>query len=210
MGADLYKIDTDATGVSSAPAASESSASTEDVPADDSSSEGTRQEVPVPVMGESISQGVLAAWNKGVGDFVNADEVVATIETDKVTIDVNSPFTGKIVEILAEEGAEIEVGGPLFVVMEGAGGAPKASSKPTPAKDVSTPVSTPAPSAPVPKATSTPTPTASPSTTTPAEEKSVGNRSESRVKMTRMRQRIAQRLKESQNTAAMLTTFQEV
>lgn len=211
VGADLYKIDTDATGAALSSTTPDSSDSTEvvDVPVEETSSPGTRQEVPVPIMGESISQGVLASWNKAVGDFVNADEVVATIETDKVTIDVNSPFTGKIVEILADEGDEIEVGGPLFVVMEGASGAPK--STPQPVKETSTPAPTTPSPATQKAAAPTPSPSSTPSSSAPpAEEKVTGNRTESRVKMTRMRQRIAQRLKESQNTAAMLTTFQEV
>ena len=206
VGSDLYKIDTNATGAASTPAADSTPAPVEEA-ASTSSTPGTRQEVPVPIMGESITQGVLAAWTKGVGDYVAADEVVASIETDKVTVDVNSPYAGKIVEILAQEGDEIEVGGPLFVVMEGASGGPSTSA-PTPAakETVSTPAptttSTPAPA----KKAAAPTPASS--TPAPAAEK--GNRSETRVKMTRMRQRIAQRLKESQSVAAMLTTFQEV
>ena len=89
MGSDLYKIDTDSTA-STASSETSKSSDTSDVSAAESTSSssspssGTRQEVPVPTMGESITQGVLAAWNKGVGDFVAADEVVASIETDKV------------------------------------------------------------------------------------------------------------------------------
>lgn len=206
VGSDLYKIDTNATGAAPTPVSAPSS-TPEVSETSSSSSPGTRQEVPVPIMGESITQGVLASWNKGVGDFVSVDEVVASIETDKVTVDVNSPFSGKIVEILADEGDEIEVGGPLFVVMEGASGAP--TSAPVATKDSAAPS---APAAPA----STPAPPAkkaapaAASSSPPEVEKSTGNRGETRVKMTRMRQRIAQRLKESQSVAAMLTTFQEV
>lgn len=206
VGKDLYKIDTNATGAASTPPPSTAAAT--ETPAPSTSSPGTRQEVPVPIMGESITQGVLAAWNKSVGDYVTVDEVVASIETDKVTVDVNSPFAGKITEILANEGDEIEVGGPLFVVMEGASGAPTpaASSSAAVVKDTSSSAAPTAPtSAPSPVKKAAPTPAAA-----PVVQKSAGNRSESRVKMTRMRQRIAQRLKESQSVAAMLTTFQEV
>ena len=187
--------------------ATPSSSEVSETPATSSSSPGTRQEVPVPIMGESITQGVLAAWNKGVGDFVSVDEVVASIETDKVTVDVNSPFTGKIVEILADEGDEIEVGGPLFVVMEGASGGPSTSA-PAAAAAAATPV--PSATAPTPPAKKTAAPTPAAPSSTPEVGKTTVNRSETRVKMTRMRQRIAQRLKESQSVAAMLTTFQEV
>ncbi len=130
---------------------------------------------------------------------------------------MSSPFAGKISEILANEGSEINVGAPLFVVLEGATGssrpittsAPTTTSSPAVEKKAAPttqPVST--------KETQAPT-KAAPAKSAPGVSSSAavvekGSRSETRVKMTRMRQRIAQRLKESQSVAAMLTTFQEV
>ena len=119
-------------------------------------------------------------------------------------------------EIMAGEGDEIEVGSPLFVIMEGAEGAPPAaaSSSPSPSSSSASSSSTSqkseaakAPAAPSPEK-KTQQPSTQPSSSSQTTDS--GDRSETRVKMTRMRQRIAERLKESQNVAAMLTTFQEV
>jgi 2-oxoglutarate dehydrogenase E2 component (dihydrolipoamide succinyltransferase) len=158
-------------------------------------------EVEVPVMGESITTGMMSAWNVAVGDYVEIDQVVAMIETDKVTVDVRSPANGTITTIHSGEGDEVDVGKPLFS-METGGVAPvKATTQAAPV--AATKVETAAPvksaaKAPAAKAHEASTPTVS------------GDRSETRVKMSRMRQRISQRLKDSQNTSAMLTTFQEV
>ncbi len=77
-------------------------------------------------MAESITEGTLKQWNKKVGDFVNADEEVATIETDKIDVSVNAPSSGTIVEIYAQEEDTVEVGKDLFKLEAGeapAGGA---------------------------------------------------------------------------------------
>jgi len=52
--------------------------------------------IPVPTMGDSISEGVIEEFVKGPGDFVQADEIIARIETDKVTVDITSPESGVI------------------------------------------------------------------------------------------------------------------
>merc|ERR1719421_231773 len=110
--------------------------------------------------------------------------------------------------MFADTGAEVEVGIPLFTINTNApapaGGAAPAKKEESPtAVAPSTSASAPAP-APAPAASTAPAAAAAP---VAAE---MGDRSETRVKMTRMRMRVAERLKESQNTAAMLTTFQEV
>lgn len=56
----------------------------------------------VPALGESITEGSLASWEKAVGDAVNVDDVIAIIETDKVTVDIKSSFAGKLTELLFE------------------------------------------------------------------------------------------------------------
>jgi 2-oxoglutarate dehydrogenase E2 component (dihydrolipoamide succinyltransferase) len=180
-----------------------------------------------------------------IGEFVKQDEQVATIETDKVDIQVTSPVNGVVVEYLVKEGDTVAVGQDLLKIdLDGKPGAaapaaapapksPGASSvapkpvpppadapkaaKPTPAPPVSKP-NAPKPAAP---AAEKPKPTAS----VPAPSKPVTFadgmvpglaplpaefRTERRQKMNRMRQRISERLKESQNTAASLTTFNEV
>ncbi|CAG8507349.1 7301_t:CDS:2 [Paraglomus occultum] len=72
--------------------------------------------IPVPPMAESISEGTLKAWNKQVGDFVQTDEEVATIETDKIDVTVNSPVSGTIIELYAEVDTNVTVGADLFKV----------------------------------------------------------------------------------------------
>eukprot|EP01036_Dinobryon_divergens_P026476 gene26476-35135_t len=179
--------------------------------------------VDVPVMGESITTGMLAKWNVKVGDFVGTDAVVANIETDKVNVEVRSPQSGFLKEIFNAEGDEISVGNPLFVLsLSETAPATGTTAPPAPVPvEAPAPVKTPAKPAPVapasaPAVKSPDAPkvakTASPPTTAAAAatKASAGDRSETRVKMTRMRLRIASRLKEAQNTAAMLTTFQEV
>jgi 2-oxoglutarate dehydrogenase E2 component (dihydrolipoamide succinyltransferase) len=139
----------------------------------------------------------------------------------QVTVEVRSPSAGKVLETFAGEGDEVTVGEPLFV-LESGGEAPaaEAAAAPAPAKEkADAKADTKAAAAPAKvetKAAATPAakpaaakPAAPSTPSTPSKVTIVSDRSETRVKMTRMRQRIAQRLKEAQNTAAMLTTFQE-
>lgn len=189
--------------------------------------------VKVPDMAESITEGTLSAYTKAVGDFVKQDETIATIETDKIDVEVNAPTSGTITELLVEVEETVEVGQDLVKIEEGdapeGGAAPKkeeSSSAPkkdeAPKKEESS--SAPEKEAPAPK-NSAPAAPASPTSSkkdsapakkdsAPAKKESLSftsfSRSEERVKMNRMRLRIAERLKESQNTAASLTTFNEV
>lgn len=161
-------------------------------------------------MGDSITEGTIIQWLKGPGEWVDADDVVVVIETDKVSVDVRAESSGFVEEQLAEEGDTVEVGAPLVSLKEGekpadapAAAAPEpAAAAPAPAAAAPTPAPAPAP-------TPAPAPAASPSSA-PAAAPTAGGRTEERVKMSRMRSRIADRLKDAQNTAAMLTTFQEV
>jgi len=228
VGADIYKIDT---SVQSVPISSEvtfsnatpaSAAVSEVVPAATTSVPTSVEEVAVPSMGDSITQGILAKWMVSSGEFVSVDQVVATIETDKITVEVRSPHAGVLSNTFSGEGDEVLVGNPLFSVTVGGAASQPPSAVPVTAATLtpvvsssapkSAPASTHAPAAATPAAAA-PSKAASPK---PAAAKAsvdvipAGSRTETRVKMTRMRQRIAQRLKESQNTTAMLTTFQEV
>ena len=76
-------------------------------------------EVNVPILGESVSEATVATWLKKEGDRVNTDEPLVELETDKVTLEVNSPISGTLSSILCEEGAEVEVGALLCVIDEG-------------------------------------------------------------------------------------------
>jgi 2-oxoglutarate dehydrogenase E2 component (dihydrolipoamide succinyltransferase) len=199
-------------------------------------------DVMVPSLGESVSEATVSTWFKKVGDAVKQDEMLCELETDKVSVEVPSPVTGVLAEIIAPEGATVAASARLAVVAEGAtAAAPAAKPAPvaapaapaakdienapaakkameeaglTPAQvtgtgrdgrimkeDVARTLATPAP-APV----ATPAPVAIPRAPIPADDAA----REERVKMTRLRATIARRLKDAQNTAAMLTTYNEV
>ncbi|CAG5866352.1 dihydrolipoyllysine-residue succinyltransferase component of 2-oxoglutarate dehydrogenase complex, mitochondrial [Menidia menidia] len=193
--------------------------------------------VKTPAFAESVTEGDVR-WEKAVGDTVTEDEVVCEIETDKTSVQVPSPAAGVIEELLVPDGGKVEGGTPLFKLRKGAG-APKAAEAPkaeAPAAAAPPPPSAAPPSPPPPppsavgpipttmppvppvpahamatKPVSAIKPTAAPSASAAHAEGGVkAARTESRVKMNRMRLRIAQRLKEAQNTCAMLTTFNEV
>jgi 2-oxoglutarate dehydrogenase E2 component (dihydrolipoamide succinyltransferase) len=216
-------------------------------------------EILVPTLGESVSTATVARWMKKAGEAVAADEPLVELETDKVTVEVNSPAAGILEAISADEGAEVEPGAVLGTISAGEGKvSPKATEKPVAAKaaadapaapaapkveaprPVTGPVSVPGGGhAPLPAAAKMMTenkvsadqigdgsakdgriskgdvqsflarPAAeAPKPTAKAPRNLEGG--EERVKMTRLRKLIATRLKEAQNTAAMLTTFNEV
>jgi 2-oxoglutarate dehydrogenase E2 component (dihydrolipoamide succinyltransferase) len=238
-------------------------------------------DVSVPTLGESITEGTLAQWLKKPGEAVAADEPIASLETDKVTVDVPSPIAGVLSEALANEGDTVQVGAVIARIDEKATAGAAAPSPAQAVADATTnpagagenpqirgsehapeaagngeedqittlspavrravlehhvdpskirgtgkdgrltkddviaaaeaqktggPVHEPEARAPAPQQPTAPAaPAAAPSAKAP-----VGDRHEERVKMTRLRQTIARRLKEAQNTAAMLTTFNDV
>ena len=194
-------------------------------------------DVKAPELSESVQSGSLLEWRKQVGDVVQRDEPLTDLETDKVILEVAAPASGVLKEILMPAGSEVKAGDVLAVIdaQEGAvvsqpaPAAPVAKmeaapTKPEPApeaKPVPEPAPKPAPavapepppaakleSAPTTKAAQAPA-SSVPSSPCPPCDK-VPARTERRVPMSRLRQRIAERLKEAQNTAAMLTTFNEI
>jgi 2-oxoglutarate dehydrogenase E2 component (dihydrolipoamide succinyltransferase) len=232
-------------------------------------------DVAVPALGESITEGTLAQWLKKPGEAVAADEPIATLETDKVSVDVPSPVAGVLSETLANEGDTVAVGALIARIDEkasasaspakaaadastnppGAGENPQlrdAGNGPEPASEgdedqvvtlspavrravlehhvdpskirgtgkdgrltkddvlaaaeaqkAGGPVHEPEARAPAP-------PSVPAKQAQPVGKAQAGERHEERVKMTRLRQTIANRLKEAQNTAALLTTFNDV
>jgi len=174
---------------------------------------GPEDTLTVPEMGESITEGTVAAWLVEDGQAVEEDEIVVQIETDKVTVDVRAPSAGLLVKQKAEVGETVAVGQPLAALRLGAAAAaegmpaktaaPEADDAPAAEPEAATPAE------PVPAAKAAPgAKEAVPSP--PQKQINLSESGERRVKMTRMRKRIADRLKEAQNTAAMLTTFNEV
>jgi len=179
-------------------------------------------DIPVPTLADSIDRGNLATWEKEIGDYVAVDETIAVIDTDKVSVDLKSPEGGELVEKLAEEGDDIEVGQIIAKIMpkeapEGAAAEPPApaaaapAAEPSPAQAVASTPPAQTTSAAPPAASPPPPPKTSPPVQpVPAAAPVPGSREERLVKMTPMRMKIASRLKESQNTAASLTTFNEI
>ncbi|RKF74304.1 putative dihydrolipoyllysine-residue succinyltransferase component of 2-oxoglutarate dehydrogenase complex, mitochondrial [Golovinomyces cichoracearum] len=184
--------------------------------------------IKVPQMAESISEGTLKQWSKSIGDFVEQDEEIATIETDKIDVAVNAPEAGTIKELLANEEDVVVVGQDLARIELGGTPSQKTSKVETEVKDE---ISKSKPSSPglekkekhesskpmEPKPREdkkgpnvSQSPASNFDTKPVSSDTSLGSRGERRVKMNRMRLRIAERLKQSQNTAASLTTFNEV
>ncbi|RZC46218.1 hypothetical protein C5167_039187 [Papaver somniferum] len=184
-----------------------------------SSDNGDLVDAVVPFMGESITDGTLAAFLKKPGDSVQIDEPIAQVETDKVTIDVASPETGVIQKFVAKEGDTVEPGTKIAVISKSGEGANVTHVAPSEEKN--TVKETPKPSPPAEKeikpsvetvvAKDKPkTPSPAPSRTSATEPILPPKERERRVPMTRLRKRVAARLKDSQNTFALLTTFNEV
>ena len=196
-------------------------------------------DVMVPTLGESVSEATVSTWFKKVGDTVAQDEMLCELETDKVSVEVAAPAAGVLTEILAGEGTTVAAGGKLAVLggASASASAPAPATTPTPAateaKDVE---DSPAAKKAMAEAgisrdavtgtgrdgramkddvaravaaaasATAPAPAAAPRAPVAADDAA----REERVKMTRLRQTIAKRLKDSQNTAAMLTTYNEV
>ncbi|QNN64419.1 2-oxoglutarate dehydrogenase complex dihydrolipoyllysine-residue succinyltransferase [Sphingomonas rhizophila] len=232
-------------------------------------------DVKVPTLGESITEATVGQWLKQPGDAVQADEPIASLETDKVSVEVNSPVAGTLSEQLVKEGDTVAVGAVIARVGEGGAAAPA----PAAAAPAAAPAEATVAGAPVnpagagenvrPREEDDPAPQTAPTgdaalTLSPAVRRAVlehhvdpstikgsgkdgrltkddviaaaqakktesapaaaaavapaataapapsGERKEERVKMSRLRQTIAQRLKDAQNTAALLTTFNDV
>ena len=72
--------------------------------------------IPVPSMGDSISEGTVSAIHKNIGDMVNVDDIVSSLETDKVTVDIRTPRKGYITKFNAKIGDNVAIGFSLFDV----------------------------------------------------------------------------------------------
>jgi len=208
-------------------------------------------EVKVPVLGESITEATLGQWLKKPGEPVAVDEPIASLETDKVAVEVPSPVAGIMGAYAVEEGATVNVGAVIASIDTGTGAAAAPAAASSAVAPAVTSTAAPAPAAAsensdlplspavrrlvlelgidpskikgtgkdgrltkedvVAAAKGAPAPAAtSASTATPAASAPAGARQEERVKMTRLRQTIAKRLKSAQDTAALLTTFNDV
>jgi 2-oxoglutarate dehydrogenase E2 component (dihydrolipoamide succinyltransferase) len=193
-------------------------------------------EVRVPTLGESVTEATLATWFKKAGDPVIQDEMICELETDKVTVEVAAPVSGILSEIVADEGVTVGVDALLAQISEGSISNIKTEeiSAKTPDDTPSDPEKNSVKNAPsaeklmeennIKNVSGTgrdgrimkgdvldaiASPILSQKIGSPVKPRQNDPREE-RVTMTRLRQTIARRLKESQNTAAMLTTYNEV
>ena len=216
-------------------------------------------DVKVPVLGESVTEATIGQWLKQPGEAVKLDEPIASLETDKVAIEVNAPAAGVMGAQLFQAGDNVSVGALLATIDDGAGAVatpaaapPAPAPAPAPAAAVAAPA--PAPAAPAAESSdpvalspavrravleygidpasvkgsgkdgrltkedviaaaqakqASPAPAVSTPAVAPAAV-AQGERREERVKMTRLRQTVAKRLKSAQETAALLTTFNDV
>jgi 2-oxoglutarate dehydrogenase E2 component (dihydrolipoamide succinyltransferase) len=180
-----------------------------------------RVDVKAPELSESVQSGTLLDWRKQPGDVVQRDEALTDLETDKVILEVAAPVAGVLVEICLPAGSEVKAGDVLaWIDTDAAAEVTDAAKAPetVAAKAPEVKVEVKAEASPVPQPATMPTPQPTPQLV-PAPVQSAApakgapcapERKERRVQMTRLRQRIAERLKEAQNTAAMLTTFNEI
>lgn len=198
------------------------------------------REVKVPPLGESVNEATVARWTKQPGDAVVADEVLVELETDKVTLEVTAPGNGVLKSITQALGTTVSVGSILGVVAVGEKATAKQNESPktastsaattigvSPLKDTDS--LSPAVRRLVAEAKVNPqeivgtgkdnrltkADIVSHLAVSPANDKTStlivhSDKQEERVRMTRLRQRISERLKYAQNTAAILTTFNEI
>lgn len=163
--------------------------------------------VKTPTMAESITEGILGSWEKKPGDVVMQDEIVANIETDKINLPVNSPKNGIIDKLLVNVGDKVVVGSDLFKLDVRDDITKPKEEAPKPKEEKSEDIRPPEPKSQPPPPPPKPSIHSRPTTTVHTQQ---SQRSETKTKLTPMRQKISQRLKESQNITASLTTFNEV
>jgi 2-oxoglutarate dehydrogenase E2 component (dihydrolipoamide succinyltransferase) len=197
-------------------------------------------ELKVPVLPESVTEGTLGEWHKKIGDTVVADEIVVDLETDKVVLEIVATGAGVLESIAYETGDTVKNDDVLGVINTETTAAPEAkggesesattSNKASPSvrklinesdleiddikasgkkgqvlkADVEKHLQASA------KAPGASPPAAPVPTVTVSQDAAVAGRNDRRVPMSRLRAKIAERLKQAQNTAAMLTTFNEV
>ena len=212
-------------------------------------------EVKVPVLGESVAEATIGEWLKQPGEAVALDEPVASLETDKVAVEVGAPAAGVMGQHIAKVGDNVLVGAVITTIEDGSPAAGPAAvtertEAPVPPASDTVPraeATTLSPavrravlehgidpssvtgtgkdgrltkedvlsaaqaksSAPAPAATSTPAQAEPVDPQGTEGQPPAGTRGEERVKMTRLRQTVARRLKEAQQTAALLTTFND-
>ncbi len=173
-------------------------------------------EVKVPTVGESITSGILSTWHKKDGEAVNSGDVLFTLETDKVSTEVNAPESG-ILRTQAAEGDEVKIDQVVALIEPGGAPAEKPAEpvapEPAAAPPAEAPTAAPVQAPPPPPAAPPPPPTApSAKEEAPAAKPKIAAPDDPRTtrkKLTPLRRKIAAQLVMAQHTAAILTTFNE-
>ena len=199
-------------------------------------------EVKVPTLGESVAEATIGEWLKQPGDPVAVDDPIASLETDKVAIEVTATVAGVMGQQIAKVGDNVAVGAVIATIEAGSGApaAAPAAAAPAPAAAAPAEAGDSATLSPAVRravlehgidpaavkgtgkdgrltkedvlaaaAAKSAAPAPAAAAPAPAPAAPAGDRGEERVKMTRLRQTVAKRLKEAQNTAALLTTFND-
>ena len=184
-------------------------------------------ELKVPTLGESVTEATVGTWFKKAGDKVAVDEMICELETDKVTIEVPSTINGVVSKIVVKEGETVELDAVLALLEEGAAAVEnnEVSNIKTASENIhEKPKNAPSAEKIMQEKNISPSSLKGsgrggrimkedvinlPNNQNTLPNASTSIQSEEKVKMTRLRQTIARRLKESQNTAAMLTTYNE-
>ena len=157
-------------------------------------------DVLVPVLGESVVEATVSKWIKKQGDYVEVDDPIVELETDKVTLEVPASITGILENTVVSEGDTVEVGALLGTIIAGEKQDKKEEvSEEVEVKDVEKE-----------KPITNKLEVKSNNQVTENRRNEDNVNLEERIPMSRLRQAIARRLKEAQNTAAMLTTYNEV
>ena len=196
-------------------------------------------EVKVPQLSESVSEATLVSWHKKEGEAVKRDENLIDIETDKIVMELPSPVDGVLVKIVKGDQVMVTSGEVIAVIDTAATAAAPSPKAGAPAASVPAPAQSAAMSPAASKIAAentiaasdvagtgrggritkedvigklggAPAPVAVAKPAAPAIQLPLGDRAEQRVPMSRLRARIAERLVQSQSTAAILTTFNEV
>lgn len=202
-------------------------------------SEAQKREIKVPAMGESVSEATVARWLKRAGESVTMDEILVELETDKVTLEVTAPASGTLQTIDADKGKNVSVGTLLGTILVGEVKSSAPANKKI-EETLVYPASAALPLSPSVRRMlaeekidsleiagtgkggrltkgdvlayeekKEPLKTKAEAVTPPSPSY-ISDQREERVPMTRLRQKIAERLKSAQNTAAILTTFNEI
>ena len=167
-------------------------------------------EVKVPAVGESISSGILSVWHKKDGEHVRKDDILFTLETDKVSQEVAAPEAG-VVHQKAAEGDEVKIGQIVAEIAPAeTHAAPKISAKKASAQKPTPPEPAPTPAAPspAPSPSAPAVPAATFSSMVPSTASAENSRAV-RKKLSPLHRKIAAQLVMAQHTAAILTTFNE-